>query len=68
MDEDPLTLADDTDVDVAAPAATLTLSNLAPTTARLTKRGQGTLAVNRVRAAALRPPCLVDAVVGTKRH
>jgi hypothetical protein len=46
---------------VAAPVATLTLSNLAPSAARLTKRGQGTLAVNRLRAAAL------DVQAGTVR-
>jgi hypothetical protein len=50
----PVTLADDTAVEVATPTATLTLSSLnAAPAARLTKRGQGTLAVNRVRAAAL---------------
>ena len=57
----PVTLADDTDVDVAAPAATLTLANLAPSGARVTKRGQGTLAVNRLRAGAL------DVQAGTVR-
>jgi len=49
----PLRLADDTTVTIASAADALTVSNLQPSTASITKRGGGTFVANNVRAAGL---------------